>query len=134
MCRRSRCGIVGGVAHEDGDAVIEQPPLQRFDDRESETAETVGRQDADRHRPGAMQALGEIVRAIVERLGGVSTLARVSALSRPLAFIALEAVPIDTPASRATSRRVARGRGAPPAAVVGRQVVHLTAPESRPEM
>jgi hypothetical protein len=62
--------IVGRVAHEDGDAAIEQAPLERLDDRKGETAETVGRQDADRHRARAMQALGEIVRPIVERLGG----------------------------------------------------------------
>ena len=66
--------IVGRVAHEDGDAAIEQAPLERLDDRKGETAETVGRKDADRHRARAMQALGEIVRAIVERLGGVEHL------------------------------------------------------------
>ena len=38
--------IVGGVAHEDRDALIEQPPLDRRDDRKAEPAETVGRDDA----------------------------------------------------------------------------------------
>ena len=74
MWRRSRERIVGGVAHEDGDAVVEQPPLQRFDDRKGETAETVVRQNADRHRARAMQALREIVRAVVDFLRDLQNL------------------------------------------------------------
>ena len=58
-----------------------------------------------------MQALGEIVAADSRSpRRSLITLARVSALRRPLALSALEAVPIDTPASRATSRSVADGR------------------------
>ena len=62
--------IVGGVAHEDGDAVIEQAPLDRCDDRKAEPAEAVGREDADGHRTRPMQALREIIRAKAEVLGG----------------------------------------------------------------
>ena len=34
-------GIVGGVAHENGDAVIEQTPFERLDDRKREASEAV---------------------------------------------------------------------------------------------
>ena len=59
-------GIVGGVAHEDGDAVIGQAPLERLDDRKREAAEAVIGENADRHRARPMQALRQIVRAIAD--------------------------------------------------------------------
>ena len=62
-------GIVGGVAHEDGDAVIGQAPLERLDDRKREAAEAVVGENADRHRARPMQALRQIVRPVVDRLG-----------------------------------------------------------------
>ena len=65
------------------------------------------------------------------------TFARVSALRRPLALSALEAVPIETPASRATSRRVLgawRGAVIFERRLVADKVVHLTPPDSKPEM
>ena len=61
--------IVGGVAHEDGDALVGEPLLQRLDDREGEAAEAVVGDDADRARSGAMQALGEVVRPIADLAG-----------------------------------------------------------------
>ena len=42
-------GIVGGVAHEDGDAVIGQAPLERLDDRKREAAKAVVGENANRH-------------------------------------------------------------------------------------
>ena len=62
-------GIVGGVAHEDRDAVIGQAPLHRLDDRKAEAAETVVREHADRHRARAVQALREIVGSVADLLG-----------------------------------------------------------------
>ena len=58
--------VVGGVAHEDRHAMIEQAPLERLDDRESKPSETVVGKDADRHRPRPMQALRQIVRPVAE--------------------------------------------------------------------
>ena len=98
--------IVGGVAHEDGDALVGQALLQRLDDREGEAAETVVGDDADRARSGAMQALCEVVGPIADLAGDRSTFSRVSCRSLPPAFSALDAVPIDTSAIRATSRMV----------------------------
>ena len=57
-------GIVGRVAHEDGDAIIEQASLQRLDDRKREPAEAVIGENANRHRARPMQALRQILRAI----------------------------------------------------------------------
>ena len=134
--------IVGGVAHEDGDAVIEQAPLQRLDDRKGETAETVGRQDTDRHRARAMQALGEIVRPVVERLGDLEHLGpRFGA--EPAAGVERLRGGSDRHAgrlrdiaqrSRAGRRSDVARRRAFGRQVVGRKTVHLTAPESKPEM
>ena len=61
--------IVGGVAHEDGDALVGEPLLQRLDDREGEAAETVVGDDADGARLGAVQALGEVVRPVADLAG-----------------------------------------------------------------
>ena len=68
--------IVGGVAHEDRHAMIEQAPLERLHDRESKPSETVVGQNADRHRPRPMQALRQIVRPVVDRLGDLANPAR----------------------------------------------------------
>ena len=61
--------IVGGVAHEDGDALVGEPLLERLDDREGEAAETVVGDDADGARLGAMQALREVVRPVADLAG-----------------------------------------------------------------
>ena len=61
--------IVGGVAHEDGDALVGEPLLQRLDDREGEAAETVVGDDADGARLGAMQALRQVVRPVADLAG-----------------------------------------------------------------
>ena len=60
-------GIVGRVAHEDGDAVVGQAPLKRLDDRKREAAEAVVGENANRHRARPMQALRQIVRTIADR-------------------------------------------------------------------
>ena len=59
--------IVGGVAHEDRNAVIEHAPLDCGDDWKAEPAKAVGRENPNGHRPSAMQALGEVVGAIADR-------------------------------------------------------------------
>src|SRR6185437_8880450 len=131
--------IVGGVAHEDGDAVVRQPILECLDDREREPPEAVVGEDADRHRLRPVQALRQIVRPIAELPATRSTFSRVFRLSRPLALSALLAVPIDTSASRATSRIVGVSRSRTPwdagtlslGAAIGRS--YFTAPLSRPE-
>src|SRR5581483_10043753 len=61
--------IVGGVAHEDRHAAVGEAFLQPLHDRNRETAETVGRDQADGEAVAAMQALGEAVRAETEALG-----------------------------------------------------------------
>ena len=61
--------VVGGVAHEDRDAVVGQPPFQRGDDGKGEAAKTVVSQDADRHGPSAVQALREAVGPVADFLG-----------------------------------------------------------------
>ena len=66
--------IVGGVAHEDGDALIGKPLLERLDDRQREAAETVVGDDADGARLGAMQALGEVVRPVADLAGDAQNL------------------------------------------------------------
>ena len=58
--------VVGGVAHEDGDALVGQPLLQRLDDRDGEAAEAVVRDDADGLRAGAAQAVRQVVRAVAD--------------------------------------------------------------------
>ena len=62
--------VVGGVAHEDGDALVGQPLLQRLDDRDGEAAEAVVRDDADGLRAGAAQAVGQVVRPVADLVGG----------------------------------------------------------------
>ena len=58
--------IVGRVAHEDGDALVGQPLLQRLDDRKSEPAETVVGDDADGARLRPVQALRQVVGPIAD--------------------------------------------------------------------
>ena len=65
-CWRSRAGIVGRVAHEDGDALFRQPLLERLDDREGEASETVVGDDADGARLRPMQALRQVVRPVAD--------------------------------------------------------------------
>ena len=130
-------GIVGGVAHEDGDAVIGQAPLERLDDRKREAAEAVIGENANRHRARPMQALREIVRAIVDRLGDLENLGARFGAEPP---IGVERLRDRSDRHARESRHIADGPRARREiaiawlSVVSRTVVHLTAPESRPEI
>ncbi len=53
--------VVGGVAHEDRHAAVGQALLQPLHDRHGETAEAVGRDQADGQALAAMQALSQVV-------------------------------------------------------------------------
>ena len=129
--------IVGGVAHEDGDSVVEQAPFKRRDDRKGETAVAVVRQDADRHRAGAMQALGQIVRPVVDLLGDPQHLG-----SRLVFQPAIGVQRLGRRADRHAGepRDVAdRARGGRAGVLVGHGTVggavgHFTPPESSPEI
>jgi hypothetical protein len=60
------CGIVGRVAHEDGDALVGQPLFQRLDDRKGEPPEAVVGDDADGARLRPVQALRQVVGPIAD--------------------------------------------------------------------
>src|ERR1700722_18761659 len=130
-------GIVGGVAHEDGNAVIEQAPLERFDDRKGEPAEAVIRENADRHRARSMQALCEIVRPIVDSLGDFKDLGPCFG-AEPA--IGVERLRGGSDRDAGESRDVVDGPGSwreiaiAGWRAIGRTIIHLTAPESKPEM
>ena len=130
-------GIVGGVAHEDGDAVIEQAPLERLDDRKREPAEAVVGENANRHRARPVQALRKIVRPIVDRLGDLENLGARFGAEPP---IGVERLRDRSDRHAGKPRDVADGPGSRRDfaiagwRAIGRTVVHLTAPESRPEI
>ena len=128
--------IVGRVAHEDGDAVVEQPALQRLDDRKGEPAEAVVGENADRHRARAMQALREAVGAVADVLRDLQDL---GARFRAQAAIGVQRLGGRADGDACEASDVANGLRAVGRALfagcdrVADEVAHLTAPDSRPE-
>ena len=103
--------IVGGVAHEDARCGCRRGAPPGLDDRHGEAAEAVVGDEPDGEALAAVQALREVVRAEAELAGDARcTWSRVSCRRRPPLLSALDAVPMLTAASRATSRMVGRGR------------------------
>ena len=142
---RLALGIVGGVAHEDGDAAVGQALLEPLHDRDGEAAEGVGGDQADGEGLPAVQALGEVVGAEAEFLG-----ARDHPLARLLAEAAIVVERLrhgaDTDLSK--PRDVADGRPARDGAAASRRRAtgaslsacsairprpHFTAPLRNPE-
>ena len=123
--------IVRRVAHEDRDAVIEQAPLQRRDNRKGEAAEAVVGEDADRHGAGAMQALRETVGPIADLVGDAGD---IRARLRAEASAVVERLGGRADRDAGDARDVADRARAALGARLGGVLAHLTAPESRPEM
>ena len=129
-------GVVGRIAHEDRDPGIGQAPLQRFDDGKGEAAKTVVRQNSNRHRARAVEAVRQVVGPVADLPGdpqdpGASLCAEASA--------GVERLGCGSDRDAGAARDVADGsRRLRKRLVLGRQavaqVVHLTAPESSPDM
>ena len=101
--------VVAHVAEEDEDLGGAERVLDPGDDRHVEAPEVVGRDQPDREGAAAQQTLDQVVGAELEPLRLADAPARASRRGGgPCPFSALEAVPTETPAARATSRIVGR--------------------------
>ena len=119
-------GVVGGVAHEDGDAGVGEALLQRLDDRDGEAAEAVVGDDADGARARAAQAVGEVVRAVAD----LAWPRRAPGRGSPAAAARRRSAP--SRRCRSRRRRPAPGRGWSGRCASRRCPCYFTAPAVKP--